>query len=315
VLHLAELAKRWNVDLLAGEDTGGLADPDARVEVPRYVELVERARALTGEPALGIFFGLHMRVSSHGYLGFAAMTAPTIREALDLACRFYPTRTDAFALRLTVEGDQAALIIDELADFGPARDAMVLALAIGIWQIGSAVTGKDLEGAADFAFPEPPYFERFTRFAPRTRFGQAHNRLVFDASMLDVPLTMADPSALRLARDQCERLLAALGRDDHVAGRVRKLLFKSDGALRTLDEVASELHLSTRTLKRRLAAQGANYSTLVEEAQRERALLLLRSPDLTIDEVADRLGYSDVASFTKAFRRWTGTTPGAYRKR
>jgi AraC-like DNA-binding protein len=317
-IHLAELAKRWNVtDLLvgAGEDEEALADPEARMEVPRFVELVERARALTGEPALGIFVGLHMRASAHGYLGFAAMTASTIREALDLACRYCPTRTDAFALRVNTFGDRAALVIEELADFGPARDGIVFALAIGIWQIGSALTGKELAGAADFAFEEPPYFKRFTRFAPTTRFAQATNQLLFDARLLDVPLTMADPSALRLARDQCERALAALGRDDHVAGRVRKLLFKPDGSARTVDETAAELHLSPRTLKRRLAAQGVAYSSLVEEAQKERALLLLRSPDLSIDAVAERLGYSDVAGFTKAFRRWTGTTPGAYRKR
>ena len=318
-LHLAELAKRWNVTpeaLLEGSglDVDALADPDARVPVPTLVELVERARRMTGEPALGIYLGLQMRISAHGYLGFAAMTAATARHALELASRFAPTRTTALSLRLHVEAGVASVVIEEHADFGPARDVVLFALAIGIWQIGIALTGQPLRGSADFAFPEPSYFERFAKIAPRTRFAQPSNQLVFDENVLDLPLTMADPAALRLAADQLTRALDLLGAGGHIVTRVRALVSKKEGGVRSLDETAAQLHLSARTLKRRLAAEGAAYSELVEEEQREKALLLLRSAELSIDEIAWRVGYSDVANFSRAFRRWTGTTPAAYRR-
>lgn len=317
-LHVAELVERWGVaqDRLLGElglSAEALAEPDARLPIPACVRLVERARALTGERALGIHLGMQMRASAHGYLGFAAMSAATVREALELAMRFSPTRTTALELRLHVDGDAAALVIDERADFGPARDFVLAALVVGIWQIGNALTGQALTGTADFAFPALEYFAPFQRFA-RMRFSQPVNRLVFDASVLDLPLVLSDRVATRLAREQCERELGALRPEARLAARVRALLADGDRGFRSLEEVAARMHLSPRTLKRRLALQGVAFSTLLEEEQRDRALLLLRSPELSLDEIADRLGYSDVANFTRAFRRWTGTTPAAYRR-
>lgn len=317
-LHLAELIERWGVsqDRFFGElglSVHALAQPGARMSIPTCVQIIERARQLTGERALGIHLGMQMRASAHGYLGFAAMSAATVREALELAMRFSPTRTTAIALGLQMDGDQAALVIDERADFGPARDFVIAALVVGIWQIGNALTGRALTGTAEFAFPALDYFAPFQRFG-RMRFSQPANRLVFEAAGLDLPLVMSDRVASRLAQEQCERELEALRPEVQLASRVRALLADGDRGFRSLEEVAARLGVSPRTLKRRLALQGVAFSTLLEEEQRDRALMLLRSPELSLDEIADRLGYSDVANFTRAFRRWTGSTPAAYRR-
>jgi AraC-like DNA-binding protein len=330
-LHLADLVQQWNVvpaDLFADLDVReeSLGDPAARLPVATIVALVERARTLTKEPVLGWYIGQHMRVSAYGFLGFAAMSASTVGEALDLATRFAPTITGALDLRLDVEGMTAALTIGERADLGPARDAVVLALVVGIWQIGRVLAGRPIAGRVEFAFPMPPYAPRLAVLAPdvspHTRFGAAANRMVFDAEVLGWPLVMADPAATRLAREQCERELASIQGDAQLLTRVRALLPQQAGraakgaaahGFRSLEEVATEMHLSARTLKRRLASHGIAFTTLLAEAQRERALQLLRSTELSIDEVAERVGYSDVANFTRAFRRWTGVTPAAYR--
>jgi len=205
-LHLVELVKRWGVEPAAligdlGTSEDALADPDARLPVEDFARLVVRARALTGEPALGIHVGMQMRISVMGYLGFAALSASTAREALELAARFSPTRTEAFELRIVVDGDSASIVVDERADFGDARDTVLTALLIGIWQIGCALTGRELTGTAEFAFPEPAYAKSFGAMA-NVRFGQPVNRLVFDRSVLDLPLVMSDPAATRLAREQ-----------------------------------------------------------------------------------------------------------------
>jgi len=128
-LHLVELVKRWDVtaaDLLRGASLNArdLRDPRRRLTVRELVALVERARALTGEPALGVYFGLRMQVTSHGYLGFAAMI------------------TGALTLRVAREGSEASLVIEEEADFGPARDAVLLALLVGLRRMGCALTGR-----------------------------------------------------------------------------------------------------------------------------------------------------------------------------
>jgi AraC-like DNA-binding protein len=242
------------------------------------------------------------------------MTAGTIRQAIELAIRFVPTRTTALAFHLHVEGETASLVIEERAPLGKSRAFILIALMMGIAQIGRAITKKDLAGEAEFVFDEPAYFARFAHVAPgRLRFGQPSNRLVFAASVLDLPLDMADPVAMQLAREQCEREMQALGRDDRTAARVRELLPLPEG-FRTLEEIAQMVGVSVRTLKRRLADQGTSYSTLLDELRQERALLLLRDETLSREQIAERLGYSDAANFTRAFRRWTGKTPGMVRK-
>lgn len=318
-LHLVDLVGRWSVSPEAmleglGFTRESLANPSLRLSLTTTNVLIERALRLSGEPGLAFSMGLQMRLSSHGYLGFAAMTAGTIRQALELALRFIPTRTLALALRLHVEGERASLVLEERVDLGPSREFILVTLMIGIARIGRAVTNTEIAGDADLMFDEPPYFARFAHLAPgRVRFGQPSNRLLFDAKALDLPLEMADPVAMELAREQCERELSALGRDDRTLLTVRELAPLPDG-FRTLEDVARLLHVSPRTLKRRLSDHGTSYSALIEELRQERAHLLLRDGTLSREQIAERLGYSDPANFARAFRRWTGKTPGQARR-
>lgn len=321
LLHLAEIVARWNVtpaELFAGLELteAALAEPMRRLPTSLVEELISRARRLTGEPGLGFYLGLQMRVSSHGYLGFAAMSASTLGEALDLAVRFTPTRTSALALRLERRGSTASVVIEERESLGTVRDVVMLALIVGIQRIGSALTGRELTGHAEVAFREPAYAKRFTLMLKNglLRFGKPAHRIVFDAKFLELPLTMSDPAALRLARDQCERELRALDDEGGLVMRVRGLLKRDAEGFRSATEVAAALSLSSRTLKRKLALRDTSFSALLDDDRRDRALALLEG-DVPLQRVADLLGYSDVANFTRAFRRWTGTSPGHYRRR
>ncbi len=317
-LHeLVELAGRWNVrpaEILKGlpVTAAQLADPTTRVPLRVCEAIVARALKLTHEPALAVHVGMQMRLSSHGFLGFAAMTASNVGEALDLAVRYAQTRTSAIEISLYVEGDTASLVIDEKTPLGPLREFVVIALVVGIWQLGRALTGKLLDGAGECAFPEPDYV-RSLPSRGLVRFDCPNHRLVFPASTLALPLVTADPVATQLAREQCERELAFLV-DAGLPGRVRAALnARSDAP--SLPVIAKELRMSSRTLKRKLAEHGTTFSTIRDEMRRQRALLLLDNRTLSIGEVAQKLGYSELPNFTRAFRKWTGVTPIAYRER
>ena len=319
-LPLAETVARWGVtldELFAGlaVDAAVASDPRRRLPISVFAALVARAKALTGEPGLGFYVGLQMRVSSYGYLGFAAMASATLRGALELAVRFAPTRSDALSLRLHEGDGHAALVLEEHADLGAARDVLVISLITGLHELGAAVTGKHIEDSADIAFAAPDYASRFAHLTrDRLRFGQPMHQLVFPSAALDLPLVQADPVAVRLAIEQCEHELGALGFERKITARVRAALPRAGEGFRSIEETAAALGLSTRTLKRRLADEGTSFTALVDEQRRDRALLLLRSPDTSIEAVAAGVGYSDVANFTRAFRRWTGATPGSYRR-
>jgi AraC-like DNA-binding protein len=319
VVDVVRLARRWDVspeELLEGLDLPSetLDDALARVPLQSYLTVVERARNLTGEPGLGFCLGLQARVSAFGHLGFAALSASTVREAIELAVQFAPMISTAMNLRLRVESGVASLIVEERAELGSVRDVIVLARLAALWTIAMSLTGEDLKGTAETVIAEPPYHARFEHLVPPLTYGRPTNRIVMRAEALDVPLIMADPVALRLAREHCEKALDSISSGGRLVRTVRQLLSKPDGGFLDLEGVADAVHMSQSTLKRRLMLQGYSLSALLQEERRDRALLLLRSSALSIDDVADRLGYSSVQNFARAFRRWTGTTPAAYRQ-
>jgi AraC-like DNA-binding protein len=313
-----ELVERWKITpqaLLAGLpiDYVKLSEPTTKVPLRVCEAILMRAIELTREPALAIHVGTQMRVSTHGFLGFAAMTAGTAREALELACRFASTRTSAVGLALYVEGKTASLVIEERVPLSPLiREFVVVALFIGIWQLGQALTGSPLDGTAECAFPAPDYVGKLPT-AGRLRFNCPAHRLVFSSSALDLRLRSADAVATRLAREQCERELAEVV-DASLPSRIRSMLAQADGTI-PLEDVAKELRMSPRTIKRKLADRGTTFSEIRDDLRRQRALLLLDNRELSIGDVAARLGYSELPNFTRAFRKWTGKTPLAYRER
>jgi AraC-like DNA-binding protein len=317
-LYLARLVERWHVtpeDLLAGTGVRRevLYDPRARLSIEQAVELLKRARELTGEPALGVYFGAQLRVSALGTFGTAVLSAATVREAIELSIRFMPIVTTALDLRLRVEGSEASIVVDERADFGGARDVLLLTVLTAIWLIGGKMTGQQITGHADLAMPEPAYLYRLGALGDRIRFKQPLTRVVFDASILALPYRLRDPIALQFAREDCERTLDTLEGPQRTTARVRALFLRGR-PLPTVTAVATALHLSPRTLKRRLAAEGTSFSHIVDEELRERAMLLLRSRTLALKDVATSLGYTNVTNFIRAFRRWTGTTPNEHRQ-
>ena len=317
--QVVELSKHWGVtpgELLSGTglEASEIAEPQGRLPLDTYLSVIGRARTLTGEPGLGICWGLRMRLSAYGYLGFATMSAPTLRGALDLILQFTPLVSTAMGLRLDLDGDTAVLSIVENADFGSVRDVVILARLTGLWRIAQLITGKDLEATAEIAFPEPKYHARFAHMVPTTKFGQKQTRAFLKASALDTPLLMADATALEIARKQCELQLDALSSGGRLVRSVQRLLWDRDGAVRSPREVAKAVHMSPRTLRRKLALHGSSLSSLLGAERRDRAVSLLRSSDLSIEEMSELLGYGSVQNFTRAFRQWTGETPAAFRR-
>jgi AraC-like DNA-binding protein len=289
-----------------------LGEPNTRVPLRVAEALITRAVELAREPALAFHLGMQMRLSSHGYLGFAAMTANTAREALDLAVRFSSTRTSAIGLALYVEGEQASLVFEERASLGQLREFAIIALSVGIWQLGRQLTGLPIDGVAECAFAQPEYL-RTMPLGDRLRFDRPVHRLVFPSSVLDLPLVTADAVAKRLVAEQLERELATLTADAGIAGQIRAAITAHADAAPSLEDIARVLHVSPRTLKRKLADHGTTFSAIRDDLRCQRALLLLDNRTLSIGEVAARLGYTELPNFTRAFRKWTGMTPAAYR--
>ena len=295
-----------------------LAEPDYRIPTPVANELVKHALKMTGESTLGYHLGTQMRISIHGFIGYAIMTANDITDALVLANRFIQLRMPFLQLYFSTFGEKATLQLQCDIEIEPLRTEIVMGLTFGIMTMAKALTGiNHLEGDIDFDFPMPEGFEKYnSKFQEqyKMRYSQPHLLASFDKKYLGLKKVNADPIASQIAINQCEAELSALGERRRLAMRVRDILTNSEQHYLSIESVAELLHMSDRTLKRQLAAENTSFSTLVDEVRYRHATSLLSRTDYSLEQIADELGYSDVANFSRAFKRWSGRSPSNWRK-
>ncbi len=257
-----------------------------------------------------------MRISIHGFIGYAIMTAHDITDALALATRFIQLRMPFLQLYFSTFGPKATLQLQCDFDLEPLRTEIILALTIGIMSMAKALTGnEELTGEVDLDFQKPEGFDKYlNKMNIDMRFEQPHLISSFDKQYLGLKMVNADPIASQIAINQCESELSALGERRRLAMRVRDILTHSEQHYLSIESVAERLHMSDRTLKRQLAAEGTSFSTLVDEVRYRHATSLLSRTDYSLEQIADELGYSDVANFSRAFKRWSGRSPSNWRK-
>ncbi|CAE6805381.1 AraC family transcriptional regulator [Paraburkholderia nemoris] len=309
--------------LLAGTGLTGaqLDDPNVEVTAEQELRLTDNLLRSLGCPAgLGFEVGLRYHFSAYGVWGYGLISSATARDALALALRFLPL-TYAFTVITYREEPDAGVVNfdapelpDALSRFCVERDMAAAAILL-----------QETAGV-DFAL------SRFTLQATRAtsarhaslpvlriggvepEYGARSNTLAFARAYLNRPLPHANPITVSMCEQMCSRLLDARRARVGTSTMVRHYLNATwGGGPLSLEEVARMMNTSARTLKRRLQEGGTTFRTLVNEARSAMAETLLSDEHLTLTEIAERLGYSDLSSFSQAFKRWYGVAPQVYR--
>lgn len=293
-----------------------LATPHGRITLTQWTRLALHAICLTGDEGLGIEYGLRLRPSAHGFLGYAAMTAPTLRDALVLAMTYFRMRLQSYRLHLAEEGDRAILEIAEAHPIPVLRSFFFECLLASLVQLpGSFIDQSAADLELWFDWPEPAYFARYRERLPPVRFSRPANQLRFPKRYLACRPVLADKSAHGQALVQVEREFASIPREEaDLVSRVRAELFPAETGYPSLDAIAARLCISSRTLRRKLDTQGTNFQALLDEARQRDARAFLESAVLDVQAISTRLGFHNPPSFTRAFKSWTGTTPSEYRR-
>ena len=200
---------------------------------------------------------------------------------------------------------------DTLRDFLLLRDAV----AVMVIQRELTAHKMPLSSVQLSSVPAPTDPARFIeQFGLLPEFACAQNRISFPRHLLDLPLPRANPHSAQLCELQCQALLAKRQVRSGLAGQIRDRLLSTPGRLADMEVIAGELNISSRTLRRRLEEQGSSFRQLQEEVRQALAEELLAIASLSQEEIAERLGYSEVSNFLHAFKRWKGQTPGQYRQ-
>ncbi|MFD6160957.1 AraC family transcriptional regulator [Nocardia sp. NPDC060255] len=308
------------VDCLAG--TGlrpeSVIDPTAEVTARQEVTVVRNLLARVGaEPGLGIVAGGRYHISMYGPWGLALLSSRTLREAVEVALRYVGL---AFAFgQLTFEesGGEARLLLDDHEMPADVRAFLTERVLTGIQTIGRELFTVGVPATrVVFRHAGPVDTARYREmFGMEPVFGAPVNEFAFDAAYLDAPLPQANEWARQAYVQLCRELLDDRHARIGIAGAVRELLVRNPGEIPDQVQVAAELFISPRTLSRRLNDEATSFRALLDEVRQTLAIGLLARTDMTTEQVAMRLGYSESASFIRAFRRWKGYPPQEYRSR
>jgi AraC-like DNA-binding protein len=293
-----------------------LMDGEALVSRAQNMRLVENLiLALPDTPALGFKLGLHYNVATFGIWGFALRTSRTLRHAVNTALRYLPLST-AYCRMYTFEengsfgiGLDPQPIPSHLRQFLLERD-----LATGINLLREISLGGLNIRAVEFQGPPPPYSDFIAaHLGTAPQYHRERNAVQLPLAAADRPLPTFNARLVAMLEDQCRAQLQQR-QTGGIAGQVRQQLLGPLGLVATLDEVANALAISPRGLRRKLEQEGTSFRTLVEDERRDTATQMLRGSDMKLDELAIHLGYTDTASFNRAFRRWMAMSPGEYRR-
>jgi AraC-like DNA-binding protein len=300
-------------------DESVLNDGDGLLTPAQVDALIAESAERAGRDDLGFELGRVIKLSSHDILGYGLLASPTLDYALDLGARYYRLISPLFSMVYTRGERHAEIALRPALAMKPQTLYFHLeAGAVSLFEQIQALIGRPPPHDAWICGFEPAHRRRYAKLAPaRWHFDASAPpgaRFVLPIEMVDRPNGMADRGALRMAVARCDVLLKRVTRRG-IADWVMMMLRESDGSLPRLRDLSHVLHVTPRTLDRRLRRDGETFLELSKRVRSERACALLREGRLPVTQVAYQLGYRDSANFTRAFRRENGMTPSDYRRR
>ena len=298
----------------AGVDLELFDDPDNLISYAARSRLLSHCVATTGCRHFGLLLCQHGGLRSLGLVGLLVKYSPDVGTALRSLVRHFHLHARGAALDLTVDRDRATFSFGVHQPQVEATDQIGDGAVTTMFNVVRGLCGPDWTPVeARFAHRRPDDVGPYRRFfqAP-LRFDAEHYALVFAADWLSRPLPEADPELRRLLQKEIDTLEARHG--DEFAEQVRSVLrtaLVTDHA--RADQIAALFSMHSRTLNRRLNAFGTCFRELVDEGRFEIARQMLEDSALDVRQIAESLDYADASAFTRAFRRWSGTTPAQWR--
>lgn len=291
-----------------------LEDVHARLSLDAYQRVVRLALGRSGDPALGLHMGERASTGTFDALGHLTEHCRNLREALQMSARYAQIVTDGPQMLLLEDEATETFTIRLMFNNSDSPEARVAAefSMISLLRLARRYAGDDaLPRRVCFAYPAPEHRAEYARvFAGREQFSQKHTCMELDRSWLDRPQHCRSPELQALLQERADLLLARVELDAPAAERVKRwLCSRSLHERPNMDDVARDLGMSARSLRRRLQEESARFDALVDEELAGRAKRLLADPRASVQDVAFAMGFGSASAFSRAFKRWTGSAP------
>ncbi len=292
------------------------ADSNARCPLDEWHDLMGAAEILLGDVHLALTLSEHVKPWHAGLVGYMAMTSSTLRDAGKVLSQYHQFLNDVESVEVSCQGDSFVLGAPQLTSLNAPRISLIT-LGSWAWHARWLTGHHDLVFNADFAFPKPGRLELFERvFGGSLRFNQPHSALTGALHYLDLCVIQQESTINRILLQQAEQ------QKDRLAESAGGLLVKLEHLLGkhlghsevSLSALAAEMQISPRTLQSRLEDTGLSFRAVVERVRKNQAINYLSNSRLPLMQIALMLGFANQSSFHHAFKRWTGQSPGEFRR-
>ena len=293
-----------------------LNDPVMRITPEQELDVFRNVIKLSPEPHIGLVLGDQFHIGVNGHLGVAAMLSDTILDALHLVSQYMELTLTFFQYTLFVKDGVAIAKMKELVELNDLRRFVCEREFVSVQRMTADLLGIPVScNEVHFAYPKPDYGDYYEEcFNCPVVFNAKEHMVLFDEQLLNRPLPKANPMMRKSLEQECIRLSNSLKEYETISNRIGLEIRNEEEGFPSIETLAQRLNMSSRTLRRRLASEGTSYQAILTESLKIKAINLLTTTDLSIEDVAVKLGYSDVPNFYPAFKRWTGRTPNEYRK-
>lgn len=295
-----------------------LSNPAARMSARQLLAVCRNAMALTDDSLFALRAGRRIHATHLGYFGFALMCSATPREGLDCMRRYRALSTPIIGVGFREERGCCVLTYFDSLDMPDDLFRFVLdfQIGIGVSLLRDTMGNAFSVDAVRVSYPEgADTGGREGLLEAPISFGCPENQLVWDAGWLDRAQPYANSLTATMVREMCERMLATVRSETGTAGIVARMLVEQPGRFPGIEELAQRLRITSRTLRRKLQSEGTSYASILASVRKSLAIEYLRTTRMKTEEIAEALGFSDVANFRHAFRKWTERSPSDYRAR
>ncbi len=304
-------------DLLEGTTLSetDFQDKQRRVDAGTYFRLFEKAVALTADPLVGLKVGTRVKPGNYGVIGFVLMACRTFGEVLMRSGRYQKLVGDIGYSDMIFVGDQAD--VRWHSHFEQVPPAVVEEHMASIVTYACWLTGEERRPTR-ISFSHAPQGDMAVYesvFQCEVLFNQAQTAVRFPVAYTAIELPQFDLDLCNLLDKKAQAELAALEAESSFVGAIKKLIRNRlpDG-VPTLDAISESLGRTEKSLQRELGQLDTNFKKILDSTRHELALGYISNPDIELNELAFLLGFSEQSAFQRAFKRWTGTSPGKYRK-
>jgi AraC-like DNA-binding protein len=292
-----------------------LEDPQARITREQRLAIYRSAVELTKRPDVGLVAGRRQRVSDYGIFGYALASCRTMGDALDVNTQFLRQAGPVLEITCRFEGN-----IRIYRSHDPGSVGELLPFVAEFWRSSiQTLFSRTLEApfpSARMLFPykAPPHWRSYARqFRCPVEFDAPVMEWHMDTEFDSVPLPNSNPVTAAECRRICLQILAEEPGSSDLEKSVKRAMVALPGRFAGMDEVARSLHISRSTLHRRLCAENLSFQTMTDDVRKGLAVQYLQTTPLTIEQICERLGFSDAANFRRAFKRWFGMSPQTFR--